>query len=231
MAPRAVARCQNSPPKKAGASCAIAAKDNRPDRGQLGLAQRAIVEIGHRHDREDRKAPRRSAGSGRNPAARCRISRRRCNTSGMMMSFETMTESATHSTITIAVAADRPPTKTATLSSGASPSTGSASTYMSGIDRAERKGDQSRKRDRNHEQVDRHQVKRKQPARAADFRRRRILDHADMELARQQHDRAERQQRHGQEIADRRHVFDARARLPAFSSRARSIRAARTSRR
>ena len=49
----------------------------------------------------------------------------------MMMSFETMTESATHSTITIAVAADRPPTKTATLSSGASPSTGSASTYMS----------------------------------------------------------------------------------------------------
>ena len=41
-------------------------------------------------------------------------------------------ESATHSTITIAVAADRPPTKTATLSRPAPPSIGSASTYMSG---------------------------------------------------------------------------------------------------
>ena len=48
-----------------------------------------------------------------------------------MMSFDTMTESATHSTITIAVAADRPPMKTTTLSSGALPSIGSASTYMS----------------------------------------------------------------------------------------------------
>ena len=47
------------------------------------------------------------------------------------MSFETMIESATHSTITIAVAADRPPTKTATLSKRSLPSIGSASTYMS----------------------------------------------------------------------------------------------------
>ena len=30
MAPRAVARRQISPPKNAGASCAIAANDNRP---------------------------------------------------------------------------------------------------------------------------------------------------------------------------------------------------------
>ena len=55
----------------------------------------------------------------------------RCSTSGTTMSFETMIESATHSTITIAVAADRPPTKTPTLSSGEFPSIGSASTYMS----------------------------------------------------------------------------------------------------
>ena len=47
------------------------------------------------------------------------------------MSFDTITESATHSTITMAVAADRPPTKTPTLSSGALASIGSASTYMS----------------------------------------------------------------------------------------------------
>jgi len=49
----------------------------------------------------------------------------------MTISFETMIDSATHSTITIAVAADRPPTKTPTLSKGAFPSIGSASTYMS----------------------------------------------------------------------------------------------------
>ena len=57
--------------------------------------------------------------------------RLRGSTSGRMRSFDTMMASATHSTITIAVAADRPPTKTMTLRSGALPSTGKASTYMS----------------------------------------------------------------------------------------------------
>ena len=42
-----------------------------------------------------------------------------------------MIDSATHSTITMAVAADRPPMKTATLSKGEFASIGSASTYMS----------------------------------------------------------------------------------------------------
>ena len=48
-----------------------------------------------------------------------------------MMSFDSITESATHSTITMAVAAESPPMKTPTESSGALPSMGSASTYMS----------------------------------------------------------------------------------------------------
>jgi hypothetical protein len=47
------------------------------------------------------------------------------------MSLDTMIESATHSTITIAVAAESPPTNTTTLSNGALPSIGNASTYMS----------------------------------------------------------------------------------------------------
>ena len=55
----------------------------------------------------------------------------RFSTSGTTMSFETMIDSATHSTITMAVAADRPPTNTPTLSSEAFPSIGNASTYMS----------------------------------------------------------------------------------------------------
>ena len=41
---------------------------------------------------------------------------RRCSTSGMMRSFEIMIDSATDSTITMAVAADRPPTKAAMVS-------------------------------------------------------------------------------------------------------------------
>ena len=55
----------------------------------------------------------------------------RCRTSGTTMSLDTMIDSATHSTITMAVAADSPPTKTPTLSKGAFPSIGNASTNMS----------------------------------------------------------------------------------------------------
>ncbi len=76
------------------------------------------------------------------------------------------------------------------------------------VDRAERKGDQAGERDRNHEQVDGDQIERKQPARPAHFGIAGILDHADVKLARQQHDRAERQQHHGEEIADRRRIVD-----------------------
>ena len=47
------------------------------------------------------------------------------------MSFDTMMASATDSTITMAVAADRPPTKAAIASACESAASGSASTYMS----------------------------------------------------------------------------------------------------
>ncbi len=59
---------------------------------------------------------------------------RRFKTSGTMMSFDTMMANATHSTITIAVAADRPPMNTITLSDVAPAEIGSASTYMSVLD-------------------------------------------------------------------------------------------------
>ncbi|MGX1359755.1 hypothetical protein AB7M46_004812 [Bradyrhizobium elkanii] len=55
----------------------------------------------------------------------------RGKTSGSTMSLETMIDRATHSTITIAVAADSPPTNTARLSNCELPSIGSASTNMS----------------------------------------------------------------------------------------------------
>ncbi len=56
---------------------------------------------------------------------------RRCSTSGMTMSFDTMIESATDSTITMAVAADNPPTKAAMVSTFDPACSGSASTNMS----------------------------------------------------------------------------------------------------
>ena len=64
------------------------------------------------------------------PRPRSNVSRR-CSTSGMTMSFDTMIDSATDSTITMAVAADRPPTKAAMVSTLEPVCSGSASTYMS----------------------------------------------------------------------------------------------------
>jgi len=78
----------------------------------------------------------------------------RCSTSGTMMSFDTMTDSATHSTITMAVAADRPPTKTPRLSKMRIGFDRQRQHIHVAVGGAERKGDQAGDRDRNHEQVD-----------------------------------------------------------------------------
>ena len=59
MAPRAVARRQIRPPKNAGASCAMAANDNRPMASELRVAGRAVVDVGEQQDDEDRDAPHR----------------------------------------------------------------------------------------------------------------------------------------------------------------------------
>ena len=84
------------------------------------------------------------------------------------------------------------------------------------VDDAERERHQPGQSDRNHEQVDGDQIKRKQPACAADFGVARILYHADVELPRQQHDGEKRQQHHGEEIADRRRVIDRAHRFRRF---------------
>ena len=53
------------------------------------------------------------------------------NTSGTTMPFEAMMASATHSTITMAVAAERPPTNAASASTSDPAASGRASTNMS----------------------------------------------------------------------------------------------------
>jgi len=56
---------------------------------------------------------------------------RRCSTSGMMRSFDTMIDNATDSTITMAVAAESPPTKAAMVRMLEPVCSGNASTNMS----------------------------------------------------------------------------------------------------
>ena len=59
------------------------------------------------------------------------------------------------------------------------------------VDRAARERQQAGDRDRQHEQVDQHQVEREQPGGAPDFRLVVVFDHRHVKLARQQQHRRE----------------------------------------
>ena len=121
------------------------------------------------------------------------------------MSFDTMIASATDSTITIAVAAERPPMKAMRANSSECALSGSPSTNMSpSMPPAERQ--QARGRDRHHEQIDKDEVQREQPRGAADLSLAVVLDHGNVELPRQQHDGEQRQRRHRAERAERRRM-------------------------
>ena len=71
--------------------------------------------------------------------------------------------------MTMAVAADRPPTKATMVSSSEPLCRGSASTNMSLSTIARRKRQQAGERNRHHEEVDQHQIERKQPGGAFDL--------------------------------------------------------------
>ena len=182
------------------------------DRRQLRIAERAIVEIRHHHDGEDRKAPDPEQEVAEILAA---VARR-----GAALQHQRQDD----------VVGDHDGERDAFhdhhrgRGRQAADEDGNAEQRGIRLDRqrqyvhvavhgAERKGDEAGERDRNHEQVDGDQIERKQPARAADLLGAGVLDHADVKLPRQQHDRAERQQRHGEEIADRRRIVDRAHRL------------------
>ena len=77
-------------------------------------------------------ASRRTVSSSEPTSSRPVISAsRRCSTHGTTMSFDTMMASATVSTITMAVAADSPPTKARMVKTLDPACSGSASTNMS----------------------------------------------------------------------------------------------------
>ena len=67
-----------------------------------------------------------------------------------------------------------------------------------GIEGALGQAQQARRGDGNHEQVDQHQVDREQPGGAADLRLRVVLHHRHVELARQQQDGHQAEERHRQ---------------------------------
>ena len=228
MAPPAVARRQNSPPKNAGASCAMAANDKQADGGKLRLAGRAVIHVGEQQNGENRQPPHREQQRADILAAADAALSRRCSTSGMMRSFDTMIESATDSTITMAVAADSPPTKAAMVRMLEPALQRQRQHEHVAVDLAGRKGQQAGERDRHHEQVDQHQIERKQPGGALDLAFIVVFDHRHVELPRQQDDRHERQQRGG----DQRVEGGSRAeQIAAVDGRCRPPRTARPGRR
>ena len=127
---------------------------------------------------------------------------RRCSTSGTTRSFDTMMASATDSTITMAVAADNPPTKgrhgeERRIGVKRQRQHEHVAVHLPG-----REGQHAGERDRHHEQVDQHEIEREQPGRALDLGFVVVLDHRDVKLPWQQHDGDERQQRHRQHGAE-----------------------------
>jgi hypothetical protein len=113
-----------------------------------------------------------------------------------------MMASATDSTITMAVAAERPPTK-ATMVSRSGLERQRQHEHVA-VELAGRESQKSCRGDWNDEQIDQHEIDRKHPAGAPDLPLVIVLDDSDVKLPRQQQDCDERQQRTGQQHVKRR---------------------------
>ena len=144
----AVPRRQTSPPKNAGANCAMAANDSSPIAASCAGAGRAIIDVSQEQDGKDRDAAhgqKLRAGVAWFAGARAR----RLSTSGITMSFDTMMASATDSTITMAVAAERPPTKATSVNSSECARKRQRQHEHVAVDAAGREGQQAGHRDRH----------------------------------------------------------------------------------
>ena len=98
------------------------------------------------------------------------------------------------STMTMPVAADRPPMKANSASHGRCSAIGSVSTKVSASTVPLGKVQQAAERDRQHEDVDRQQVEREQPDRLVEVALVHVFHHRHLELARQEHDGGHRQE-------------------------------------
>ena len=154
------------------------------DRGERRAARHAVIGVAEQQDDDDRGAPDvedEAPHVGRQPA-RCRC---RAGSAGTTISLEIMMASATLATITMAVAAERPPMKAISVIAELPAARGSSSTKRSASTLvAERQ--QARRGDRHDEDVDGDEIGGKQPGRAADLAGAVVLHHRDVELPRQQ---------------------------------------------
>ena len=119
---------------------------------------------------------------------------RRRSTMGMTRWFEIITATATESTMTMAVAAEKPPRKAMTAMVPALSMSGSASTVMSRSMAPLGKDRHTCERDRDHEDVDEDQIERKQPGGPLQVGDVVVLDHRDVKLTRQKQGGAGREQ-------------------------------------
>ena len=99
------------------------------------------------------------------------------------------------SSTTMPVAADRPPIMVISATPRAPAASGSASTVRSRLIAAVRKHLEPGDRERRDEQVDQHEIGRKQPGGGSHAALIVVLDHRDVKLARQQDDGERRKQR------------------------------------
>jgi len=179
----------------------------KADGGKLRVSKRVIVEIGHRHDGEDGDAAdlEQEAAEIGSFSLRRRTAFQRQRDDDVVRHHDRQCHAFhNHHRGRGGQAADEHDD----AQRGRSGGDRKRQHIHVAVGRAERESDKARNRDGDHEQVDDDEIEREQPAGAAHFRLGRILHHADMELARQQHDREKRQQRHCDKIADRRRGFD-----------------------
>ena len=119
---------------------------------------------------------------------------RRRSTMGMTRWFEIITATATESTMTMAVAAEKPPRKAMTASDAGLVHERQREHGHVPVDGALGKDGQACERDRDHEDVDEDQVERKQPGGPLQVGDVVVLDHGHVELARQKQGGAGREQ-------------------------------------
>ncbi len=118
-------------------------------------------------------ATRRTVSSSSPTRARAANASPRFRISGTTMSLETMIESATVSTITIAVAADSPPMKAASASAFGTAGDRQHQHEHVAVDLAALEREQACHGDGNDEEIDQHEVDRKHPCARAALRPRR----------------------------------------------------------
>ncbi len=143
---------------------------SRPMAASCASPTDAVIKISQQQNGEDRDAPDAQAARHRHRPAPVTSAERRWRKNGTTRSFDTMMASATDSTITIAVAADKPPMKAAMVKKRRIHRQRQSQHEHIAVDTARRKGEQARQRDRHHEQIDQHEIKRKQPGAPASFR-------------------------------------------------------------